>query len=263
MSEDPILAAPVFPVAPPPGEVDAPEPSVVVAERQLAMLREIAETGMEMIRILKQRTEIDLQTAKTLTARADLADNAVYGPGYPAPMQDPSAMFARLSRAVRLTLALEAKTDERLRALVAGVAVEREKHREETARRVAEAAEARQKAAKEKVYDRVLKVILAQDLEDPDGTESWGLAEALDERLDEDDAYMDLADRPLREVVERLCADLCIEPDWSRWTGDDWAARPFPSRPKWSEFNTPSRKKLLPDRPSPPAWGFPPQARGP
>jgi hypothetical protein len=97
----------------------------------------------------------------------------------------------------------------------------------------------------------MLEVILSQDIEDPDGSESWGLAEALDERLDEDDAYMDLEDRPLREVVEQLCADLCIEPDWDRWTGDGWTPRPFPARARWSDFNKPSRKKLWPDHPAP------------
>jgi hypothetical protein len=124
------------PAPPESAAAEAADPSVVMAERQLAMLREIAEVGMDMIRILKARTGIDLQTARKLTARADLADNAVYSPSYPAPMHDPSAMFARLSRAVRLTLALEAKTDERLRALVAGVAAEREKRLQEAARGV-------------------------------------------------------------------------------------------------------------------------------
>src|SRR5271155_2442462 len=137
MSKDATLAAPPALVAPAESAgADAPDASVVIAERQLAMLREIAEAGMDMIRILKERTEIDLQTAKTQAARAALADGGAHGPAHPAPMPDPSAMFARLSRAVRLTLALEAKTDERLRALIAGVATEREKRRQEAAQRV-------------------------------------------------------------------------------------------------------------------------------
>ena len=73
------------------------------------------------------------------------------------------------------------------------------------------------------------------------------LMEALNERLDEDEAYFGMADRPLRETVERLCDDLGLSPDWSLWTGDDWNDAGPPKRPDWSVFNTPSRKRLYPN----------------
>jgi acyl-coenzyme A thioesterase PaaI-like protein len=260
MSQDEPLLIPPAPAAPPESaDADAPDPSVVMAERQLRMLQEIAETGMAMIRILKERAEIDLQTANKLTARADLDDGCVHGPNYPAPMNDASAMFVQVSRAVRLTLALEAKTDERLRALRAGLVVQREARRAEAVKRAAAAGEARHEAARNKVHLLVIRAIEAEARDDEDEND---LYEALDERLDEDEAYDKLEDLPLREVVEQLCADLGIEPDWDRWEGDGWKADPFPCRSKLSQFRTPSRKKILPDRPPGP-WGFNPQACGP
>jgi hypothetical protein len=256
MPKDTPFPASPAPAAPPESvSADAPDPSVIMAERHLRMLQEIAETGMEMIRIIKERAEIDLQTAKTLTARADLDDGCAHGPNYPAPMNDASAMFVRLSRAVRLTLALEAKTAERLRDLVAGVVAEREKRCKEAVQRAATAGEARHEDAKDKVQLLVMKAISAEAVDDQEDIE---LCEALDERLDEDEAYEKIEELPLRQVVEQLCADIGIEPDWSRWTGDDWKADPFPHRSKSSVFAKPSRKKILPDRPTGP-WGFQPR----
>lgn len=86
--------------------------------------------------------------------------------------------------------------------------------------------------------------------------------EALEERLDEDEAYARIEDLPLREVVEQPCADLGIEPDWDRWTGDGWKADPFPRRPMSSPFARPSRRTILPDPPTG-AWSFSSQACGP
>jgi hypothetical protein len=48
------------------------------------------------------------------------------------------------------------------------------------------------------------------------------LLDDLDERLpDEDDA--DFADRPLGELVARICRDLGVTPDWSLWADEAWA----------------------------------------
>ena len=53
-------------------------------------------------------------------------------PPLPGPMRDPATAFARMSRAVRLTLALEARTAEALRALRAGLPLPLEKSQRET-----------------------------------------------------------------------------------------------------------------------------------
>jgi hypothetical protein len=79
------------------------------------------------------------------------------------------------------------------------------------------------------------------------------LFDALDERIEDDVFYDDLQDRPLREIVERLCEDLGLSPDWSRWIGDDWVADDKLRRSRCSGFNQPSRKPLYRDEhPDPP-----------
>ena len=142
-------------------------------------------------------------------------------------------------RAVRLTLNLEAKVDEALRALREGRVVAREV----AARRAAEAIEARRAATRQRIEDLV---DLAFDAEPANDMNSAEFEDALDDRLDNDEAYRDFEDRPIDETVRRLCADLGLSPDWSRWAGDGWIAELVPgSRPASSPFNRPSCKPLF------------------
>jgi hypothetical protein len=189
------------------------DPSVVLAEGRLLLLRELAEIGMKLVRGLEP---------------GDSADS-----------------FAPLSRAIRLTLTLEAKTDEALRDLKAGVVRKRKKERKRAARRheAAAAKEAEERA--EKVRDLVAE---AAEAEIPDAYEFAGRYFALRERLDEDTAYRDCGQRPLRETVERLCKDLMLSPDWSRWDGEGWIKEEgAPKRTRYSIFNKPSAVPLLDD----------------
>lgn len=236
---------------------DAPNPAIPIAEAHLAMFAELREQGMQLTRMLVRRVEMDLQSAEKLIAHQDSHERDLPSPRYPAPNNDAAVMFAKFTRALRLTAALEMKTAEKLRALIDGVALDRETRREETARRDEAVADARHEAAEEKVHDLVLKVIQA---EARDSDDEGDLYQALRERLEEDEAYERLEDRPLREVVEQLCADLGIAPDWSRWEGDGWKADAFPYRPRLSPFSEPSRRPILArTAPEPPAR----QASGP
>ncbi len=78
-------------------------------------------------------------------------------------------------------------------------------------------------------------------------TESSDLLDALEERLSDDIVYIDIEDQPLREAVERLCGDLGLKPDWSRWTDDGWPDQDefLNTRETWSPFNRVSRKPVL------------------
>ncbi|HLZ84205.1 MAG TPA: hypothetical protein VKQ54_11615 [Caulobacteraceae bacterium] len=243
------LAAPPAPVDPEAVDgADAPDPSVALAEEHLRFLAELRQAGMTMVRILTERTEIDLQSAKMLLAKsADPEAAGREGPPGPPPLRDPAGDLARLSRCLRLTVVLEGRIAKRLQGLRAGLAREREARREDAASRAGAEREARHQAAREKVEDLVTEAILAGD---GDEAEALELAEALDERLEDDDAYMNLEDRPLREVIAQMCADLCIEVDWSRWTGEGWTPPAFPFRPKFSPFNRPSRTRIMPEAPA-------------
>jgi len=82
------------------------------------MLRELGELGMALARNLTRRTleaPDDAEASAGADAGARAASRAVAGPRH-----DPAESLARLSRAVRLTLALEARIEEELSALTAG-----------------------------------------------------------------------------------------------------------------------------------------------
>jgi len=197
------------------------DPSVVLAEGRLRLLRELAEIGMKLARALEP------------------------APAAAEKGRDPADAFARLSRAIRLTLTLEAKTDEALRDLKSGVVRKRKKEAKRAARRheAAAAKEAEERAVK--VRELVAE---AAEFEIADAYEFAGRYYALRERLDEDSAYKDLSERPLREIVERLCKDLMISPDWSRWDGEGWTRQEgAPKRTRYSIFNQPSAVPLLED----------------
>ena len=80
------------------------------AERHLRVLAELAEIGLDLARALRRRVEAQART---------WADEPP-----PTTERDPADAFQRLSRSVRLTVALEARVSEALRALIAGEAAD-------------------------------------------------------------------------------------------------------------------------------------------
>ncbi|MEO8926384.1 MAG: hypothetical protein ABI306_04400 [Caulobacteraceae bacterium] len=225
----------IFPSAPPEPAADlasdndaVASPSVLRAERQLRMLEELAQIGMDLARALGRRAEAD---------GVDAASDAGCKPALAA--RDPADAFQRLSRAIRLTLALEMKTDETLRALQAGEATAEASRREAAIRR-AEAAKARSRQVAEHEVRAVVAQAIVAEIEGDEALDDC--YDALDERLEDDESYEDLADKPLRQTVERLCADLGLSPDWSAWSDDDgWAEPGKFGRPAHSLFNQPSQ----------------------
>jgi hypothetical protein len=211
--EDPALLA----------AAESPHLSVLRAERRLRLLEEMSEIGIELLRTLRPGAAADEAADETAS---------------PAKGRDPADAFARLSRAIRLTLALEAKTDTWLWDLKAGIVRMREVERTQSAEQAVIDREAR----KERLRDLVTSVAEA---EIPDGGDFNELYDALFERLYEDEAYYDCTERPLRETVERLCKDLELNPDWSRWGDEGWIVDGPPARPLFSEFHHPSRKPLM------------------
>ena len=218
---------------------EAPDPSVARAEKRLRVLEELTDIGMDMARALRDRVVAQAAQGEAVAGCDDGASAS--------PRRDPADAFGRLSRAIRLTVALEAKTDAALRDLLAGV----------EARAVARRAEAASRATNEAVMRRrdrkkiVRRLVLEAAERETESAEVFeDLESALDERLKWDEAYAALETLPLRETVERLCADLQFTPDWSRWTGEDWGPpAPF-GRPPWSPYRAPGRKPTE-------AWGEP------
>jgi hypothetical protein len=207
--------------------------AVLRAERRVRLLEELSEIGMDLARALRREAQAAADEAEPDGSATDAKT------GRPtARSGDLAGAFASLSRAIRLTLTLEGRADEALRALRAGVLVEREAQRAEAARRASAAAQARREGHFERIRSLVIDVA---DREIDDGEALCDLEEVLDERMREDEAYADLENLPLREAVQRLCADLELTPDWSLWTGDGWPPKAPFFRPRTSPYAVPGR----------------------
>jgi hypothetical protein len=204
--------------APAPRDDEAPHPAVLRAGSRLRDLEDLRGIGMKLARGLESR------------AAADPNDTG------------PAEAFGPLSRAIRLTVALETRTDQELCDLEAGIVREREEERVRAVERRRVAAETEDRSRRQEV-SRLVREAAEAEVADVEAFED--LNEAFQERLQHDAAYAELAGRPLRAIVERLCKDLCLDPDWSLWDGEGWTKDAPSRRPLFSRFNTPSARPLL------------------
>ena len=243
MAKDTPIAAQATPPDPPAddasavAEADRAAAAIRRAERRLHMLERASEITMDVMESLRRQV-LAAETPRT----AGPADAPA--PASPA-VPEPAAALAKLSRSLRLTLDLEARFDEALRALRAGEAEAQVARREKRKQDADQVVIQRRDDAKERVMGQV-SVAIAREVES-EAEECERLA-ALMERLDDDWAYDEVEDRPLREVVKQLCTDLGLTPDWSDWTEEGW---PEPTesgpaaRPRFSPFRQRSPRPLL------------------
>lgn len=215
---------------------DDPDAAIAHAEERRVMLRELAELGMALARDLTRRALEPQETPEETPEPAKSASR-------PAPRHDPAESFARLSRAVRLTLALEAKVDEELAALRAGD-VERPESRpasdDRGSRGIGAPSRDFPSPHRNRIRDAIFDVI-NHEITGP--IPAHEVLDSLHERLTEGERYDAVIHRPLREVVEAICEDLGLHPDWSRWTGDGWGPPPEGARRyKWQMFWAPPRR---------------------
>jgi hypothetical protein len=157
------------------------------AARQMTMLRELAELGMELARALGAQALAELSPEETPDAPKVT----------PA---DPVLMFTRVARAVRQTVALEMRIGR--------------------ADAEDQAEDDRALHRYEQIARRVLVHEIAADavtMHAEDGRRERLLRE-LDDRLDAerpDDANYSYL--PVNVLVTRICRDLGVQPDWSLW----------------------------------------------
>jgi hypothetical protein len=121
-----------------------------------------------------------------------------------------SLAFCRLSKAVRQTIALQARL-EADQALAA--------------RKAAEARPFWERAVQPRIptpWDKAVSALDQAVAAEAGGDEAAyeRLEKALDERLE---AIEDDDDRPVGAIVAEICEALGIEPDWSLWQDEDWA----------------------------------------
>jgi hypothetical protein len=205
------------PDAPPEPATADPAAAIVRADQRLAMLRRLAELGMKLAEALAERV---------VSASKD-----------PEPRHDPAGSFARVSRAVRLTLALEAKIEQDLAALRQGGDVTEASAPkgppwpEDIARGAVPKGHPR--AHRNQIRDSVWDAI---NHEITDIYPAQEILDDLHERLVESDRYDAFLYRPLRESVEAICADLGLTPDWSRWTDDGFPPETRTTRYDWPDL---------------------------
>ena len=177
--------------------------------RRLAVLQELTEAGMEIVAALRVETQ----------ARAEAQSQALaQGEAPPPGVGDLALTFSRVARAVRQTLALEAR-------------LVRDHHQDSAgeAARPAPApssepvrpppSPARQKRAYE--ISRVVDEAIEAEVADVD--ESEDLFNAMSEHLDEAADRLDFMDRPVGAIIADICRALDLSPDWSLWADRDWA----------------------------------------
>jgi len=193
---------------------DAPDWARPYALRQLELLGELAELGLDVARAVERQA----------SGRAEApAAPVVQGPIFKG---DFALAYARVSRAVRLTLMLQARLIEELKAADAGRAPARA---EAAADSVRSSPEDQRKARVERIVERLAEA----EYPDDEDQVSDLLREAA-ERLDDEDLFGDLMDRPLSELVARLCQQLDLEPRWAELAQELWAVREVASgQPGW------------------------------
>jgi len=215
-----------------PAPSDAPvDPAIAVAERHLLMLARLGEIGMELAEAVSRQVaaqnhlqDVGEQAGVTEVAGGEIT-LVVKG--------DFGLVFSRLTRAVRMTMAMELQVCETVKRLRAGLEAE-------TAARAKAAAEAAARAELHALYgreDRVCRVMrqaIKAEIADKDAADS--LYDEMAERLDEDDAFEDYGDRPVGEIIALICREFGLHPDWSRWAGEDWAIEEADARAPGSPF---------------------------
>ena len=183
--------------APLPQTNDQPNWARPLFERQVAMLGQLAEGGLEMALAVK---------GQALESKAEGAEAC-------------ARAYARTARAVRLTLMLQAQVIKQIQAL--------DSHGAYLA-----ACAARQDVAQRKArVERIVERIAAGEHDDPDHVER--LIEETCERLDHDDFYGDLLSRPVSELVALICKDLGLDPDWPNLAREAWACEDILSGAPW------------------------------
>jgi hypothetical protein len=221
----------------------ADDPAVLRAERRLRILEEMTEIGMRMLRALETDGE-----AKASEASAT---------GSSGKRRDPVDHYASLTRSLRLTLKLEAETDEALAALKDDLTETRQRQRRLAAwsspKRAGERSGVRGDPQRRETVRQCLRVVAERESESEEQLDHFFLA--IEQRLAEDPAYADLDAAPLRQILERLCFDLNINPDWTAWTGSGWNCEGLPrhgpqARPRYSRFGHTSSRPIWDDEPS-------------
>ena len=208
--------APTHPDLPPPCPANETDWAQAFALRRLQILGELAELGLDVARAIERQA----------SGRADVAAGVspASTPASPVFHGDPALAYARASRAVRLTLMLQARMIDDIKAAERAAVTARAAADAEWVRAnpqdLRPTPELQRKVRVENIVERLVE---AEHPDDEEALETL-MGEAC-ERLDDEDRYGDILQRPLSEIVARLCKDLGLDPDWAGLARELWAVR--------------------------------------
>ena len=216
-------------MAPPPAEQEtvAVETTQARLAYQQAVLRELTELGMRLTRALCDEVEAKGERPQPRTA-------------------DPALMFSRLSRAIRLNLALETRLAE------GGLVAQRPRAERAADPQgdpqgdpKAEAVERYHAQRQDQANRRQTVMVAVETLIDYDAPEDDidRMLEDLERLADPaDDARF--ADAPLSQWIAAICKDLGLPPNWTWLANAHWAAEEAVAWP-----DSPFAKLIRPDPP--------------
>jgi hypothetical protein len=237
-----------------PDQADGPSPpkdeggagARALIERQLGLLGRLAEAGLNIALAVERQV---------MAVEAGLSEAG--SPEAVQAVQGLALAYGRVSRAVRLTIALQSRLVKNLQE-IDEIAARMRKGAEANAGREREQRAAARKERVERIVERMIRAEVA------DEAEVDRLAEEAYERLDHDDIYGDLQAKPVSEIIALVCRDLGLAPDWSRLAEEAWAREEIDGGAVGSPLRTmrwldPAGPGILPACPSPTA----PQAASP
>jgi hypothetical protein len=183
-------------------------------DRQLEALGRLADMGMAIAAAIERRA-----TAEDAGSDADL--------------RHASMDFARVSRAVRMTYALQSRLIADFKGRPEARPVEAEEPYSGPIDVLWEGESRGGVIQRRQMRGIVRRVAQAADL---DGEAMERLVREAGERLEDDDVHEILMTRPTGEVLALICADLGLEPDWDRLSQEGWAQGEIARRPPGSPF---------------------------
>lgn len=210
--------------------------------RDLYLLGRVAEVGVGLLEAMQRQVSPAPVEASPEASPEASSDDA----SEPAPLEAAARLFqgdialayARVSRAVRMTIALRTRMIEEI--------TEAEQAQARNARLFAEAgvaAEELQRKERKGVVARVLSRVIQDEVypDGPDGPEPpdkftvvFGPGKREHERyesliadasecLRDRERFGDVLNRPISEFIDLVCRDLGLAPDWRRLAEEAWA----------------------------------------
>jgi hypothetical protein len=189
---------PTQPVAPA-SAADASDWARALLERQLWILGQLAEGGLEIARAIEREA--------TGSGSDETAPN-------PVAAHIPMA-YARVARAVRMTILLQSRLIGELQNVEIKAAAE------SLARSPRAIDRPRLEREQKARIGRIVGRIVWADRED--AAESDRQERLAVELLDQDELYGDVLSRPVSEIIAHICRDLGLAPDWPQLAEEAWA----------------------------------------